>query len=135
MKFRSNPFSLSYTLKSKGTLLGVSRPATCLRGLCLIHDNAPAHKCVLLQDFLKEEKVVQLSHPPYSPDLSPCDFFLFPLLKKTLSGHRYESQSALGSAIYYVFRVYLKRPTSLPLQNGFRDLNSVFPSREDTSKG
>ena len=44
-----------------------------LRGLCLIHDNAPAHKCVLIKDFLKEGKVVQLSHPPYSPDLSPCN--------------------------------------------------------------
>ena len=76
------------------------RPATGLRGLCLIHDHAPAHKCVLVQDFLKQEKVVQLSHPPLSPDLSPCDFFLFPLLKNTLSGHRYESRSALGSAIY-----------------------------------
>ena len=75
------------------------RPATDLRGLCLIHDSAPTHKWVLIQDFLKEEKVVQLSHPPYSPDLSPCDFFLFPLLKKTLSGRRYESRSALGSAI------------------------------------
>ena len=76
------------------------RPATGSRGLCLIHDNAPSHKRVLVQDFLKEEKVVQLSHPPYSPDLSPIEVFLFPLLKKTLSGRRYEFQSALGSAIY-----------------------------------
>ena len=76
------------------------RPITGLRGLCLIHDNAPAHKCVLVQDFLKEEKVVQLSYAPYSPDLSPCDFFLFPLLKKTLSSRRYESRSALGREIY-----------------------------------
>ena len=76
------------------------RQATGLRGLCLIHGTTPAHKCVLVPDFLKEEKVVQLSHPPYSPDLSPCDFFLFPLLKKTLSGRHYESQSALDSAIY-----------------------------------
>ena len=76
------------------------RPATGLRGLCLIYDNATAQKCVLVQDFLKEKKVVQLSHTPYSPDLSPCDFFLFLLLKKTLSGRRYESRSALGSAIY-----------------------------------
>ena len=76
------------------------RPVTGLRGLWLIHGNAPAHKCVLVQDVLKEEKVVQLSHPSYSPDLSTCDFLLFPLLKKTLSGHRYESWSALGSAIY-----------------------------------
>ena len=76
------------------------RPATGIRGLCLIHDNAAAHKCSLVQDFLEREKVVQLPHPPYSPDLSPCDFFLFPLLKKTLSGRRYDSRSALGSAIF-----------------------------------
>ena len=79
---------------------GKRRPATGLRGLCLIYDTAPAHKCVLVQDFLKKEKVVQLSHPPYSPELSPCYFFLCPLIKKTLSGRRYESRSALGSAIY-----------------------------------
>ena len=110
MKFWSNLFSLSKVIESSSWFSHIHskvkahyekhRPATGLRGLCLIHDKAPAHKCVLVQDFLKEEKVVQLSHPPYSPDLSPCDFFLFPLLKKTLSGHRYESRSALGSAIY-----------------------------------
>ena len=110
MKCRSNLFSLSKVIESSSWFkhkhskveahYEKRRPATGLRSLCLIHDNAPAHKCVLVQGFLKEEKVVQLSHPPYSPDLSPCDFFLFPLLKKTLSGRRYESRSALGSAIY-----------------------------------
>ena len=34
------------------------------------------------------------------PDLSPCDFFLFPRLKKMLSGNKYTSRSSLGSAIY-----------------------------------
>ena len=91
------------------------RPATDLRGLCLIHDNAPAYKCVLVQDFLKEEKVVQLSRPPYSPDLSPCHFFLFPLLKKTLSGRRYESLSALGSAIYQCLQCIPKKDLLLCL--------------------
>ncbi len=76
------------------------RPATGIKGLCLIHDNAAAHKCALVQNFLETEKVVELPHPPYSPDLSPCDFFLFPMLKKTLSGRRYEGRSALGSAIF-----------------------------------
>ena len=41
-----------------------------------------------------------LNHPPYSPDLSPCDFFLFSRLKKMLSGKKYTSRSSLGSAIY-----------------------------------
>ena len=41
-----------------------------------------------------------LNHPPYLPDLSPCDFFLFPRLKKMVSGNKYTSRSSLGSAIY-----------------------------------
>ena len=112
------------------------RPATGLRGLCLIHDNAPAHKCVLVQDFMKEDKVVHLSHPPYSPNLSPCDLILNSLIKKTLSDRSYKSRSALGDATYQVSSGYiLKRPNSLPLQNGFRDLKSIFQSTETTSKG
>jgi transposase len=30
-------------------------------------------------------------HPPYSPDLAPADFFLFPKLKTTLKGHRFQT--------------------------------------------
>ena len=50
--------------------------------------------------FLASEKVKVLNHPPYSPDLNPCDFFLFPRLRKMLSGNKYTSRSSLGSAIY-----------------------------------
>ena len=50
--------------------------------------------------FLASEKAKVLNHPPYSPYLSPCDFFLFPRLKKMLSGNKYTSRSSLGSAIY-----------------------------------
>ena len=53
----------------------------------------------LLSLFLASEKVKVLNHPPYSPDLSPCDFFLFPRLKKMLSGNKHTSRSSLGSAI------------------------------------
>ena len=104
-------------------------------GLCLIHDNAPALKCALVQDVLKQKNVVQLPHPLYSPDLSPCNFFLFLLLKRTRSGRRYDSRSALGSAIHQCFQGLPKIPSSVPLQNGFRNLKSVFPLRENTSKG
>ena len=54
----------------------------------------------LLSLFLASEKVKVLNHPMYSPDLSPCDFFLFPRLKKMLSENKYTSKSSLGSAIY-----------------------------------
>ena len=48
-----------------------SKHATDLRGWCLIHNNACAHKYKLVQDFLETETVAQLHHPFYSSDLSP----------------------------------------------------------------
>jgi hypothetical protein len=46
-----------------------------------------------------------IPHPPYSPDLAPCDFFLFPKMKLKLKGRRFgtieeieaESQRVLDS--------------------------------------
>jgi transposase len=29
--------------------------------------------------------------PPYSPDLAPCDFFLFPKMKLRLKGRRFDT--------------------------------------------
>jgi len=57
----------------------------------LHHDNAPAHTSHLLQQFLAKHGTAQLQQLPYSPDLAPCDFFLFPRLKKVLKGHRFEA--------------------------------------------
>jgi len=44
----------------------------------LHHDNAPAHKALSVKQFLTKSSMTQLLHPPHSPDLAPCDFFLFP---------------------------------------------------------
>jgi hypothetical protein len=32
-----------------------------------------------------------IAHPPYSPDLAPCDFFLFPKIKLKLKGRRFDT--------------------------------------------
>jgi len=47
----------------------------------LLHDYAPAHRSVLINDFLAKNIVTTQEHPPYSPDLVPADFYLFPGLK------------------------------------------------------
>ena len=60
------------------------RPRTGVRGIKLLHDNAPANKSAMVQEYLKESGLNVLDHPPYSPDLSPCDFWLFPKLKEML---------------------------------------------------
>ena len=76
------------------------RPATGLRGVRLLHDNASSHKAATVREYLKEEKVVELPQPPFSPDLALCDFFLFPRLKKHLTGRKYQTRKNLGSAIF-----------------------------------
>ena len=76
------------------------RPCTGVRGIKLLHDNAPAHKFTPVQEYLKESGLDVLDHPPYSPDLSPCDFWLFPRLKEMLAGHHFESRCGIGSAVY-----------------------------------
>ena len=63
-------------------------------------DNAPAIKSATVQEYLKESGLDVLDHPPYSPDLSPCDFWLFPRLNEMLAGHRFESCCGIGSAVY-----------------------------------
>ena len=40
--------------------------------------------------------------PPSSPDLGPCDFWLFPKLKEKLSGCRYETIEEMKEAVMKV---------------------------------
>jgi len=56
-------------------------------------DNAPAHKSVLAIGKLRDLHYELLEHPPYSPDLAPSDFFLFPKLKLFLAGQRFFFES------------------------------------------
>lgn len=61
----------------------------------LHHDGAPAHTSQLVQQFLTKYEIILVPHPPYSPDMAPCDFFLFPKLKHTLKGHRFEGVESI----------------------------------------
>ena len=54
----------------------------------LQHDNVPSHSSFLVRDFLAKHATTVFPQPPYSADLAPADFFLFPKLKSTLKGRR-----------------------------------------------
>jgi histone-lysine N-methyltransferase SETMAR len=93
------------------------RPRSSVRGIKFLHDNAPAHKSATVQFLyhLKESGLDVLDHPPYSPDLSRCDFWLFPKLKEMLAGHRFESCCGIGSAVYQCLHHILKEvPGGVP---------------------
>jgi transposase len=56
----------------------------------LYHDNMPAHASLLICDFLANINIAVLPQPPYSSDLAPLDFFLFPTLKYTLKRQQFQ---------------------------------------------
>ena len=77
-----------------------TRPRTGVRGLKLLHDNAPVHCSAVVQDYLRTQGFKTLSHPAYSPDLAPYDFWLNPVIKKCLSGRKFETRTAVGISMH-----------------------------------
>jgi len=68
------------------------------RGPLLLHGNAPALMSQVTQAVVKDIGFEQLSHPPYSPDLTPSDFYLFRHLKQHLRGTRFFDDDGLWQA-------------------------------------
>jgi hypothetical protein len=73
----------------------------------LHRDNAPAHSSHLIQSFLAKHSIPVVSQAPYSPDMTPCDFWLFPKLKRLLKGSRFDSHKD-------IMRNAMKELRSLP---------------------
>jgi protoporphyrinogen oxidase len=55
----------------------------------LLHDNAPAHRPVLVKHFLTKNNVTTPHNPPYSPHLVAADFYMLPRLKSALKGRMF----------------------------------------------
>ena len=58
----------------------------------------PVHNSILITDYLTKMGIKTVPHPPYSPDLAPCDFWLFPKLR----GCRYETIEEMKEAVMKV---------------------------------
>ena len=57
----------------------------------LHHDNAPFHTALFLREHFAKNLIHLIPQPPYSPDLAPCDFWLFNKLKRPLRGYCFDS--------------------------------------------
>uniref|UniRef100_A0A8B9ZUC3 Transposase n=1 Tax=Anas zonorhyncha TaxID=75864 RepID=A0A8B9ZUC3_9AVES len=75
----------------------------------LHHDNAPSHTAFCVVEYLAQHKVATLPQPPYSPDLAPPGFFLFPRIKSMLKGKHHASVEALQEAM-------TRKLSSIPVQ-------------------
>ena len=64
-----------------------------------LHDNAPAHRALATHKKLASLGFQCLDHPPYSPDLVPLDYHVFPWLRKQLKDRHISSNVEVIAAV------------------------------------
>jgi len=85
---------------------------------CLLHYNTPEYLSVSVKDFLAKNNVTTLEHPPYSPDMAPPDFYLFPRLILAFKELRFcDSTNIIQNATEELKRLS---------QNGFQECLQQF---------
>ncbi len=70
----------------------------CSKDFYLLQDNTSPHQAKDTRDFLQLVEQKMWQHPTYSPDLSPCDFWAFPIVKERIKGHRFRNIQDLETA-------------------------------------
>jgi hypothetical protein len=78
-------------------------------------DNSRCHNGRMATAEFNRRRLGRTKHPPYSPDLSPCDFWLFGFLKEKLKDRQLRGVQSLRQAI-----------TDLWDEPTFEDIQAVF---------
>jgi len=101
---RTHQSSLVFSSSRRSSNIWITKNVLCYwtsvgksRNVCQYNcqDNTPAHNVLSVKRFLAKNLTPILQHPPYSLDLAPCDFWLFPKLKSALKGIHFESVEAV----------------------------------------
>jgi len=87
------------TLRKLKTAIKNRRRGLLSKGVILLQDNARPHVAKVRKDLMQHFQWGVLHHPPYSPDLSPCDFHVFGPLKKAWKGHRFTDNDEVRETV------------------------------------
>ncbi|PAA80943.1 hypothetical protein BOX15_Mlig017865g3 [Macrostomum lignano] len=98
------------------------QPNTGTQGLQLHQDNTSTHTAWLTFAFLEQNGVKLLSHPPYSPDLAPCSFFLFLTVKQQIRGQQFETPDAALQAYMHAMDTMPSSTFSHPFEQWFHQM-------------
>ena len=85
----------------------------------------------LVTDYLTKMSIKTVPHPPYSPDLAPCDFWLFPKLR----GCRYETIEQMKEAVAKVIDTLTQEDFNEPSRSCCHGTTSALQPEEIISKG
>ena len=82
----------------------------------------PVHNSILFTDYLSKMGIKTLPQPPYSPDLGPCDFWLFPKLRSC----RYETIEEMKEVVTKVIDTLNKRTSMGPSRSCWNGTTSAL---------
>ena len=112
------------------------RPALFKSGQWHFHqDNAPVHYSILVTDYLTKMGIKTVLHPPYSPDVAPCDFCLFPKPKEKFRGRRYETIEEMKEAVRKVINTLKQEDFHGAFQNLLERSNKCIAAGWDYFEG
>ena len=94
-------------------------------------DNAPVHNSILVTDYLTKMSIKTVPQPPYSPDLGPCDFCLFPKLR----GYRYETIEEMKEAVTKIIDTLTQEDFHGALQKLLERYNKCIAAGGEYFKG
>ena len=101
----------------------------------LHHDNAPVHNALSMREFLAKNNIAVLEQPPYSPDLAPSDFFLFPKLKGVIKGSRFSDVQSIKRAVTKELRAIPKKSFQECMEAWQRRMEKCVKARGDYFEG
>jgi [histone H3]-lysine36 N-dimethyltransferase SETMAR len=87
------------TLNNLRRAIQNKRRGMLTKGVRFHHDNARPHTANRTTALIERFGWEMVSHPPYSPDLAPSDFHLFPELKKNLGGTQFQTDEEVQNAV------------------------------------
>jgi len=88
-----------------------------LQTFCVHMDNSMCHNGQKVKHEMAKKHIFRADHPPYSPDLSPCDFWLFGMLKTRMQDREFTSPQSILSEITSIWNGL----TFDEIQSVFRD--------------
>ena len=97
-------------------------------------DNAPVHNSILVTDYLTKLGIKILLQPPYSSDLSPCDFWLSSKLKEKLRGCRYETIEEMKEPLTKIIDTSTQEDIHAAFQKLLERYNKYIAAGRDSSE-
>jgi transposase len=103
------------------------------RRLHLHLDNYRIHFSKVTEQFITQNQILSVSHPSYSPDIAPSDFWLFDRVKNSLAGRTFDEPEQLLEAITECWIKFSPQNWNSFSATGSRESGGFWRTMENTT--